>query len=325
VVAAASYEARAFGIHSAMPCAQAARRCPDAVFVRPRFAAYKEASAEIHRVFRLYTDRVEPLSLDEAYLDVTVNHPNITYASTIAREIRERIRREVRLTASAGVGPNKFIAKLASDVRKPDGLLVVQPHEVLDFISPLPVERLWGVGPATAGKLHGMGLRTIGEVARCSRVALERRLGSMGNFLRELAHGRDTREVQARRRPRSRGAETTFSENLLDVEALREVLRNLAVRVAGSLARVDRPARTVTLKVRYASFDTVTRSRTLTVPTADAEEIADLACQLLTKTQAGQEPVRLLGISASNLFAPGEGGQLELPLSFDGAPTLSTD
>ena len=314
VVAAASYEARAFGIRYAMPCAQAARLCADAVFVRPHFSAYKDVSRAIHAIFQDYTVIVEPLSLDEAYLDVTENKKGIAYASTIAREIRERIRAELDLTASAGVGPTKFVAKLASDHDKPNGLVVVQPHEVMDFISGQPLERLWGVGPATAGKLHALDAKTIGDVANISKLELERALGSAGRFISELANGRDPRPVRSERTPRSRGAETTFGENKTDMDELRGVLHQLATSVALSLTRVERPARTITVKARYDTFETVTRSMTVGRPTWDAEEIWETACVLLDRTEAGERPIRLVGISASNLYASQEVRQLELPL-----------
>jgi len=313
VVAAASYEARAFGIRSAMPCAQAARRCPNAVFVPPRFPAYKAVSSQIHAIFRDFTSVVEPLALDEAYLDVTQNLTNLPYASTIARRIRERIRDELGLTASAGVGPSKFIAKLASEFHKPDGLKVVQPDEVLSFISDRPLDNLWGVGPATAAKLKAMEAETIGDVAKLPLAKLEKALGSMGVFVWELAHGRDPREVQPKRTPRSRGAETTFAENKNHVGEFREALFELSSQVARSLTRIERPARTLTLKVRYASFQTITRSQTLLKPTWDAEEIWNTACALLEKTEAAKQPVRLLGISASNLYSREEDAQLRLP------------
>jgi len=313
VVAAASYEARAFGIRSAMPCSMAVRRCPEAIFVRPRFPVYKEVSRQIHAIFQDYTSIVEPLALDEAYLDVTEHKTELPYASTIARKIRERIKEELNLSASAGVGPNKFVAKLASEFNKPDGLKVVQPHEVLDFISERPLENLWGVGPATATKLKALGATTIGDVAKIPQNRLEQSLGSMGRFVWELAHGRDPRKVQTRRAPRSRGAENTFHENKNDREELREALFDLANQVARSLTRIERPARTITLKIRYASFQTITRSRTRITPTLDAEEIWDIACSLLDKTEIGEEGVRLLGINASNLYSRGEEAQLKLP------------
>ena len=314
VVAAASYEARRYGIRSAMPCAEALRRCPQAVFVPPRMARYREVSRGIHRIFADYTDLIEPLSLDEAYLDVTTPKTDHPYASRIAREIRARIAAELGLTASAGVGPNKFIAKLASDHKKPDGLTVVQPHEVLSFISTLPLRRLWGVGPATAERLLAMGVTTIGEVAALPLVRLESALGAFGRFVHQLAQGQDARPVQSSRVARSRGAETTFGEDISDLEKLRDVLHGLAAEVSRALVRLERPARTITLKVRYASFDTVTRSKTLVTPIWAGDAIEEVAGALLHRTDAGTRPVRLVGVSASNLVESEVSAQLELPL-----------
>ena len=314
VVAACSYEARHFGVHSAMPCSQAYRLCPHAAFVPPRFSVYQEVSRSIRQIFYDYTEHVEPLALDEAYLDVTELPQGFRYASSVARTIRERIRAELGLVASAGVGPNKFIAKLASDFDKPDGLTVVQPHELLAFISDLPVKNLWGVGPATAKRLDAMNLKTIGEVAATPLVELEQKLGGFGRFIRELATGRDPRPVRSSRPAKSRGAETTFSDNISDKEELHQILRKLAIRVSGALARTERPARTLTLKVRYPDFETVSRSMTLERPTWDAEEIHDVACTLLERTDALERSVRLVGINGSNLYGSQKAAQLELPL-----------
>ena len=212
------------------------------------------------------------------------------------------------------MGPNKFIAKLASDYDKPDGLTVVQPHEVLAFISDLPVKKLWGVGPATAKRLDKMGLETIGQVAATPLVELEQQLGGFGRFIRDLARGEDPRPVKSSRPARSRGAETTFSKNISDEAELHEVLRQLALRVSSALVKTERPARTLTLKARYPDFETVSRSITLERATWDAEEIGNVACQLLERTDALTRSVRLVGISASNLYGAAKAAQLELPL-----------
>ena len=322
VVAACSYEARRFGVHSAMPCSQAYRLCPHAVFVPPRFTVYRDISRKIREVFHDYTEHVEPLALDEAYLDVSELPQGFRYASTVARTIRERIRSQLGLIASAGVGPNKFIAKLASDFDKPDGLTVVQPHQVLSFISDLPVKKLWGVGPATAKRLDSMGLETIGQVAETPLVELEQKLGGFGRFIRELSLGRDPRPVKSSRPARSRGAETTFSDNVSDEAELHRVLRQLSLRVSEALTRTERPARTLTLKARYPDFETVSRSITLERPTWDAEEIGDVACKLLERTDALKRSVRLLGISASNLYGGTKASQLELPLEPGRNPSM---
>lgn len=314
VVATASYEARAFGIHSAMPCAQAERQCPNLLFVPPRFEVYRGVSSSIHRIFKRYTDHVEPLALDEAYLDVTENKLKIPFASRVAREILAAIHEELNLTASAGVASTKFVAKIASGFRKPNGLVVVQPHEVLDFISVLDVGELWGVGPSTAEKLRDLGAQTIGDVRHLSRIQLEQALGAMGRFVAELASGKDTRSVHSSRIPRSRGAEITFRENVNDIEELKFSLRDLSGQVARALIQVGRPARTLSVKVRYSDFETVGRSLTLAIPTWDAEEIWSHAKDLLEKTEAGSRPVRLVGVAASNLNRKGDIRQLELPL-----------
>lgn len=223
VVASCSYEARRFGVRSAMSSAKAYRLCPDAVFVRADFSKYKEASRRIREIFLSATDLVEPLSLDEAYLDVTVNKRGEPLASRLAANLRAEIKETLGLTASAGVAPNKFLAKLASDMRKPDGLMVISPDRVAEVLAKLPVEKLWGVGPSTARKLHALGLLTTAELRSCPRPLLEHHFGRFGGFLHGLAHGEDHREVRADREPKSRGSETTFERDLLDVDELVKV------------------------------------------------------------------------------------------------------
>lgn len=311
VVCAASYEARAFGVRSAMAASKAKRLCPHAIFVRPRFDAYVETSRAIQAIFRDYTDLVEPLSLDEAYLDVTTNSRMLPFATTIAVEIKSRIAKELSLTASAGVGPSKFIAKLASDLHKPNGLVVVKPHQVATFLEPLPVERLWGVGPATASKIRSLGVSTIGQVARLSPAQLERVLGSMGSFIHQLATGNDPRPVVSTRIPKSRGAERTFPADIVHIDDMVAICGQLAQEVAESLRECSRPGRTVTIKVRYDDFSTVSRSYTLLQHTWDEQVIFDAAASLLHKTDAGRRPVRLLGISVSNLLQDDFPAQLE--------------
>ncbi|NUN14750.1 MAG: DNA polymerase IV [Myxococcales bacterium] len=313
VVCAASYEARAFGVRSAMPASKARRLCPHAVFVRPRFDAYVDASRAIRTIFRDYTDLVEPLSLDEAYLDVTTNTKRLPFATTIAVEIKDRIKKELSLTASAGVGPSKFIAKLASDLRKPDGLVVVKPHQVTKFLEPLPVERLWGVGPATAGKIRALGVSTIGEVAQLSAAHLERVIGSMGPFIHKLATGDDPRPVVSERVPRSRGAERTFPADIVEIDKLMAVCEQLVHEVAESLKECARPGRTVTLKVRYDDFSTISRSYTFLQHTWDENVLFDVTAALLDKTDAKKRPVRLIGVSVSNLLQDHFPLQLEFP------------
>ncbi|HUP56393.1 MAG TPA: DNA polymerase IV, partial [Bdellovibrionota bacterium] len=231
VVASASYEARKFGVRSAMPSKRAAQLCPNLIFVRPNFEKYTEASRRIRAIFESVTELVEPLSLDEAYLDVTENKLGEPLAGKLAILIKRRIRDELQLTASAGVGPNKFVAKIASDLKKPDGLVVVPPERVREFVDPLPVERFWGVGPATAKRLHSLGLRTGKDVRECSLSILEAALGKFGAFLHGLSQGIDDRAVESDWDPKSRGAETTFGKDLLEVPRLQQVLDELSQEV----------------------------------------------------------------------------------------------
>jgi DNA polymerase-4 len=273
VVAAASYEARRFGIRSAMACARAARLCPEAVFVRPRIDRYKEVSAQLRGIFHDVTPLVEPLSLDEAYLDVTTNHLDEPLAGRVAIHIKRRIRDEIGLTASAGVGPNKLVAKVASDLEKPDGLVIIPPAQVSDFIAALSVDRLWSVGPATAGKLRAMGLHTARDIRRIEARELERTLGRHGLFIHRLAHGDDPRRVEPDRTARSRSAETTFPGDVREIDHLLDTVDRLAKRVAEALTRLGRPGRTISVKVRYADFSTITRSTTLESYTDDAQVI----------------------------------------------------
>jgi DNA polymerase-4 len=315
VVAACSYEARKFGVRSAMPSARAARLCPSLVFVRPDFSKYSAASDSIREIFQSVTPKVEPLSLDEAYLDVTENLLGEPLAAKIAAYIKRRIHAELGLTASAGVGPNKFIAKVASDLRKPDGLVIVPPERVREFVDPLPVEKFWGVGPATAKKLHSLGLRKAIDVRTCQPAILEASLGKFGLFLYGLAQGIDPRPVESDWDPKSRGSETTFDKDLLEIPRLKQVLEDLSTEVSEDLRTMGRLARTVTLKVRYSDFTTITRSRTVGRPLDEAVRIAEIAAELLVdSTEAGRVPVRLLGVSASHLLHVDDPRQLWLDL-----------
>jgi len=302
VVAACSYEARAFGVHSAMPTSRAYRLCPHAVFLPPRMARYVEVSRQIRAVFEEVTDLVEPLSLDEAYLDVTENKRGEPLAGKLARFLKDEIKRRTELTASAGVAPNKLVAKIASDVRKPDGLMIVPPEEVQRFLAPLPVTRMWGVGPRTAERLHDLGIKTVEDVRRCDLALLTSKLGSYGPFLARLAWGDDPRPVDTHREAKSRGSETTFQEDVSSIDRLTEVLMELGADVAADMARLSLRARTCTLKVRYADFTTITRSRSVEPAMRDRETISEVARDLLlSSTEAGTRPIRLLGVSLSNL------------------------
>lgn len=319
VVAAASYEARAFGVRSAMPASRAARLCPQLIFVTPRFSRYKEVSAHVFSIFRRWSDKVEGLSLDEAFVDATENRFGEPSGTRVAQAIRRSIRQETGLTASAGVAPVKFVAKIASDFNKPDGLTVVPPDQVLDFIHPLPVEKLWGVGPATAKRLHAVGLTTIGEIHERPDHLLIEQLGKRtGTWLATLARGEDPRPVQQRRGRKSVSAERTFAEDVYSVTELEAVLASQAERVAGTLETKNLRAGTVVLKLRYADFSTITRSLTPSEPLQSAEGLLAAGVDLLGRTEAGQRPVRLIGLGASKLGprrATLRGRQLDLPLS----------
>jgi len=316
VVAAASYEARAFGVRSAMPMARAVRLCPDLMIVRPDFQRYRAASQQILEIFRSCTPLVEPLSLDEAYLDVTDNLWGEALATPVARQLKRRIREETRLTASAGVAPNKFLAKIASGWDKPDGLTVISPGRVEAFLQQLPVDALWGVGPVTARKLRAIGIGRLVEVRTADPALLRRAVGSLAETLRRLAMGDDPRPVVPDRPYKSSSSENTYNEDLLALDAIHAEIERMARQSATWLARKGLLARTVTVKVRYADFTTVTRSHTA-APTRAPEEIVARALGLLDRTEAGRRPIRLLGAGVHGLAA--EEGAIGAPgvLRFD--------
>jgi DNA polymerase-4 len=300
VVAAASYEARAFGVRSAMPMVTAVRLCSSLVVVPPDFARYKAASNAVFAIFREVTPLVEPLSLDEAYLDVTENAWNEPLATTVARRLKDRIRAETQLTASAGVAPNKFLAKIASGWKKPDGLTVISPDRVEPFLQQLPVDALWGVGPVTAKKLRARGIEKLVDVRAANPELLREAVGILGDWLRQLADGIDDRPVVPNRQSKSSGSESTYPQDLIDLETIRSEIAEMATHAVGCLARKDLLTRTVTIKVRYSDFTTLTRSHT-SAPTRDERVVAARAIQLLERTDAGRRPVRLLGVSVHNL------------------------
>jgi DNA polymerase-4 len=306
VVAAASYEARAFGVRSAMPMARALRRCPDLVVVRPDFARYRAVSQQVMAILRSATPLVEPLSLDEAYLDVTENLWGEPLATEVAKRLKARIREETGLTASAGVAPNKFLAKIASGWKKPDGLTVIAPERVERFLQELPVEALWGVGPVTAKKLRALGVERLVDVRAADDTELGHAVGSLAAWLKRLAHGDDPRPVEPDRPWKSRSAEVTYAEDLTDYDEMRREVERLARRAAAALGKKGLLARTVTLKVRYADFTTVTRSHTAELPTRDPGAIAARALLLLERTDAARRPVRLLGVGAQSLVGAEE-------------------
>ncbi len=301
VVAAASYEARSFGVRSAMPMARAVRLCPELVVVPPHFDLYKKVSAEVMAILRGCTDLVEPLSLDEAYLDVTENRWGMAYGSLVAKELKRRIREATACTASAGVAPNKFLAKIASGWRKPDGITVISPERVELFLQQLPVDALWGVGPVTAAKLRHAGIEKLTDIRTANPELLRKTVGSLAEWLQRLSYGDDPRPVVPDRAAKSASSETTYAEDLKDIEAIRREVGRLARETAEWLERKRLAGRTVTIKVRYADFTTVTRSHTLSRPTADADVISSWATELLHRTQAGRRPVRLLGARVNGL------------------------
>lgn len=317
VVAAASYEARGFGVHSAMSMAKAVRLCPSLTIVPPDFGRYKAASTVVFGIFREVTPLVEPLSLDEAYLDVTENAWQEPIATRVARGLKERIRAETQLTASAGVAPNKFLAKIASGWKKPDGLTVISPDRVEPFLQQLSVDALWGVGPVTARKLRARGIERLVDVRAADPDVLRATVGSLADWLRQLAYGVDERPVTPNREAKSSGSESTYPQDLIDVQTMRTELTEMATDAARWLARRQLLARTVTIKVRYGDFTTITRSHTATATREEASIIAR-AVQLLDKTEAGRRPVRLLGVSVHNFCAHDEHTSVDW-LPFEGA------
>ena len=318
VVAAASYEARRYGVRSAMPSVTAKRRCPDLIFVKPRFDAYREVSRQIRAIFAEYTTLVEPLSLDEAYLDVTHDLKGIGIATRIAEEIRARIRAETSLTASAGVSYNKFLAKLASDQNKPDGLCVITPARGEAFVAALPVKRFHGVGPKTAARMARLGIEAGADLRAQSLAFLTHNFGSSGRYYHDLARGICHRQVRPDRPYKSIGAEDTFFDDLRDEGALVAELERISFTVWRRVEEKKIVGRTVTLKVKYHDFQIVTRARSLDRPVTGREEFVAIGCSLLRTLLPPPKGIRLLGLTLSNLSEGAEIAQgpleLELPL-----------
>lgn len=315
VVAACSYEARKYGIHSAMASSIARRLCPHALFIRGHFDEYISVSEQINEIFHEYTHLVEPVSLDEAYLDVTENMPGITYATRIAREIRKKILEKTRLTASAGVSYNKFLAKVASDFRKPDGMTIITPEMADDFIDTLPIGKFYGIGKVTERKMLELGIRTGADLKRISRDALAGMFGKVGEYYYEISHGLDDRPVEPDYIRKSIGKEVTLQEDISDRTVMRDVLESLAARVEDTLGEYGAKGRTITLKVKYDDFKSISRSITLPGFVNSADILLENAGALLEKTEAGCRKVRLLGISVSNLDSEEEDVQLVLPFA----------
>jgi DNA polymerase IV len=301
VVLAASYEVRPFGVRSAMPMAQALRLAPHAVVVPPRMHRYAEASAAAFAIFRRFTPLVEPLSLDEAFLDVTASQALFGDGETIARAIKQAVRGELGLTASAGVAPCKFAAKIASDLSKPDGLVVVPAGGVADFLGPLPIERMWGVGPKTSPRMRALGYETLGDLARAGEDALERVMGSWGAHVARLARGDDARDVDPAGAARSIGAEITHEHDIVEAETLQAKLLEHSERVARRLVRAGLSARSVTVKIKYHDFTLRTRSTTLADPASDTTTLHAAALECLARVPLEGRRVRLTGVSVSGL------------------------
>jgi DNA polymerase-4 len=300
VVMTASYEARKFGVRSAMASKQALQLCPEIIFVPPRFPIYKEVSQRIREIFRRYTDLIEPLSLDEAYLDVTEDKQGVGSAIEVAKLIKQAIKDELQLTASAGISINKFIAKIASDMNKPDGLTFIGPSSIKTFMEKLPVEKFFGVGKVTASKMKSMGLHTGADLKTLSEEEMAKHFGKAGRFYYQIARGIDDREVQPNRETKSIGAEDTFSYDLTDTEDMFAELDKLSEVVARRLQNYELKGRTVTLKIKYSDFRQITRNQSFTGPIGDAKTIAETAKKLLLTTEPEGHRIRLLGVTLSN-------------------------
>jgi DNA polymerase IV len=314
VVAAASYEARKFGIHSAMPSITAKRRCPDLIFVKPRFETYRQVSLQIRALLAEYTSAVEPLSLDEAYLDVTENLKGIASATQVAQEIRARVRAETGLTASAGVSYNKFLAKLASDHCKPDGLFVITSTMGLAFVERLPVGKFHGVGPATAMRMKGLGIHTGLDLRAQTLPVLQKHFGRRGPFFYWIARGIDERPVQADRIRKSVGAENTFFEDLTEFDAMCEALQPILDKLWGHCASTGLSGRSVTLKVKYSDFQQITRTRSQSSLVASRAELERVSLDLLAALMPASKGVRLLGVTLSTLGTGGNESAAQMTL-----------
>jgi len=306
VVSTASYEARPFGCRSAMPMSQAVRLCPHAVIVRPRMQAYAAASRQVFEILETVTPLIEPLSIDEAFLDVTGSQRLLGDGPTIARRIKQRVRAATQLTASIGVAPNKFVAKLASDLRKPDGLVVVPPAEVLEFLAPLPLSRLWGAGPVTQRKFAALRVETFGDARRLTEKEWQLAFGDLGARFYHLVRGADVRPVVPDHEARSLSHENTFAVDVSDVDFLRSELLEYTDRVASRLRRHRLEARTVVLKIRRPDFRTITRRATLAAPTSSTDLLWAEAARLFDVWAAAPHPVRLLGMGVAQIRAAGE-------------------
>lgn len=301
VIAAASYEARKFGVRSAMPGAQAAKLCPHLIFVPHRFDAYREVSNQIREVFAEYTDMIEPLSLDEAFLDVTENKMQLKSAINIANQIRRKIQERTQLTASAGVSINKFLAKIASDVNKPNGITVIMPEEVESFLENLEIDKFFGVGKATSAKMKGMGIFNGSDLKKYSLIELAERFGKFGRYIYSAVRGDDNRPVKANRIRKSISKETTYNNNLVTYDAVKDAIQNLADQLHTSADKRNILGRTINLKLRFGDFETLTRSKTINHFTNEVELVSKLCLELIEEIDVTEKGVRLLGVGLSNL------------------------
>ncbi len=318
VVAAASYEARKYGVRSAMPSVTAARLCPELIFVKGRFERYREVSHQIREIFHRYTELVEPLSLDEAYLDVTAQFPGITGGKEVATLIRGEIFAETGLTASAGVSFNKFLAKMASDLNKPNGMAVIGREDADAFLHQLPIGKFYGIGKATAGKMERLGIKTGSDLLKWTELDLARHFGKTGRWYYRIVRGQDDREVRPDRIRKSVGAERTFSEDLNDPETMLAEIANIAQKVSRHLVSMEAAGRTITLKIKYFDFTQTTRSYTGSLYLKESADLLHHGQLLLEKPHYPEKPVRLLGLTVSNLnIEPGPFGGVQLELPFD--------
>lgn len=314
VVATASYEARKFGVRSAMTSKKALQLCPHIIFVYPRFEAYKQVSRHIREIFERYTDLIEPLSLDEAYLDVTEDKLGVSSAIEIAVQIKKAIRDELNLTASAGVSVNKFVAKIASGLNKPDGLTFIGPSKIEQFMENLPVEDFYGVGKVTASKMNSLGYFKGSDLKAVTENELNKSFGKLGSFLYKVVRGIDNRPVQADRETKSVGAEDTFSRDLTDLEEMAQELYSISQIVQKRLQKNNLAGRTVTLKVKFSDFTLMTRNHSFSQPVSDLDTIYETAKTLLEKLDIQDRPIRLLGVSLSNF------GEVKLAFKSKGDP-----
>jgi DNA polymerase-4 len=319
VVTTASYEARKFGVRSAMPSITAKRLCPDLIFVLPRFDIYKQVSRQVHQVFYEYTDLVEPLSLDEAFLDVTVNKKNLSSALQIAKEIKQKIKETTGLTASAGISINKFLAKTASDIKKPDGLFLIPPEKAISFVEKLPVEKIFGVGKVTAKKMHEMGIKNGYDLRQRSEIELIERFGKVGIYYYQIARAIDEREVNPDRVRKSLGAENTFPQDLNDLKSIELELENIQNVLINRMKRTNTKGKTLTLKIKYSDFQQITKSHTSSDWIYEAQDIKNIYQVMLPLLEI-RDGIRLLGLTLSNLnheIEKKDHGGSSAQLSFD--------